>query len=399
MKKDDRAINHHAVPPQSQGSVFIMTSHPWNDPRVFYKQALSLAQKYRVELHAPGDGIPFIKEGVKVFPLPRYSRRYYRPVNWLRLLYRGFRTRAEIIHLHDPELLPVGYILKKFTGKKIIYDVHEDFAATLETKSWLPACSRIFMSRILGRVEKWFARRVNVLVLAEAYYRELFIDDKVQKVGIYNYPLINLAPGNTKTGTDPVFKLVYAGGITKPRGAVQMIRVLKLVNWHNRDYRLILIGHCQPPALKEELLALAAEMGVADKVFFAGLIPLTEVYEYYSTADIGLALLHPEKNYVRSLATKIFEYMSAGLPILASDFPDWTGLVEGNCCGYNVNPLDEQVIARRLEELLNNLDLCREMGLNGYQAFISKYNWRLEEMKLWSLYEKLLPVKGSNGIV
>ena len=380
-------------------AVFIMTSHRWDDPRIFYKQALSLAPRYRVELHAPGAGMPFIKEGVKVFPLPRYSKPYYRPINWLRLLYRGFCTRAEIIHLHDPELLPVGYLLKMLAGKKIIYDVHEDFAATLEKKPWLPACFRNPLARSLGRAEKWFARRVDALVLAEAYYSELFTDGKVQKVGIYNYPLVNLAPEPQKTGTDPVIKLVYAGGITKPRGAVQMIRALKLVDWQSKDYHLNLIGPCQPPALKEELLALAAELGVADKISFAGLIPLTEVYKYYSSADIGLALLHPEKNYVRSLATKIFEYMSAGLPVLASDFPDWTGLVEGNGCGYNVHPLDEQAIAQRLEELLNNPNLCREMGLNGYRAFINKYNWQLEEIKLLSLYEKLLPAKGSNEIV
>jgi glycosyltransferase involved in cell wall biosynthesis len=64
-----------------------------------------------------------------------------------------------------------------------------------------------------------------------------------------------------------------------------------------------------------------------------------------------------------------------------------------------VHPLDEQAIAQRLEDLLNNPNLCREMGLNGYRAFINKYNWQLEEIKLLSLYEKLLPAKGSNEIV
>ncbi|MDD3653287.1 MAG: glycosyltransferase family 4 protein [Desulfotomaculaceae bacterium] len=370
--------------------VFVMTVHRWDDPRIFHKEACSLAKKYRVELHAPGEGKAFRRQGVRVCPLPRYTSRYLRPLQWWRLLIRGFSTRAKVIHLHDPELLPVGLLIKLLRRKKLVYDVHEDFAASLESKPWLPPLLRPALATALGRVEKWFARRVDALVLAEIYYEDLFPKNEVPRVGIYNYPLPDLIPATSEPGQDHVFKLIYAGGISKPRGAEQMVRALALVNWQGRDFRLLLIGPVRPPVLREELISLATSIGLAEKVIITGLLPLEAVYGHYAGADLGLCLLHPEKNYVNSLATKIFEYMAAGLPVLASNFPAWTELVQKNCCGLNVDPLDEIAIAKNMERFLNAPGMGKEMGHNGYKVFIDKYNWRIEEKKLWLLYKNLL---------
>ncbi|MDD4170391.1 MAG: glycosyltransferase family 4 protein, partial [Desulfotomaculaceae bacterium] len=371
--------------------ILIMTVHRWDDPRVFHKEACSLAKKYRVELHAPGEGKNFRRQGVKVCSLPRYTSRCLRPLQWWRLLLRGLSTRAKVIHLHDPELLPVGLLIKLLCRKKLVYDVHEDFAASLESKPWLPPLLRPALATVLGRAEKWFARRVDALVLAEMYYEELFPKNKVPSVGIYNYPLPGLITGTGAPGQKQVYKMIYAGAISRPRGAEQMVRALALVNWQGRDFRLLLIGPVRPLVLRAELISLAASLGLAEKVIITGLLPLEEVYGHYAGADLGLCLLHPEKNYIKSLATKIFEYMAAGLPVLASDFPAWTELVQKNCCGLNVNPLDEIAIAKNIERFLNTPEMGKEMGHNGHKVFMEKYNWRVEETKLWLLYKKWLP--------
>ena len=376
---------------KKDGILIITSQHRWDDPRIFFKQARSLAKKYPVELHAPAKGNPFFSEGVYIVPMPLYGRRLLRPLNWLRLLYRGYRSQARVIHLHDPELLPVGFVLKYIGKKKLIYDVHEDFSATMHYKPWIPVRLRRFLAHWLGKAEKWFSRRANALVLAEECYWKLFTDTTVPKVGIYNYPLLDLIPKSTpyKLKNSPI-NIVYAGGISKPRGALQMVRALSLVNWHGQDFRLILIGPVQPPVLRNKIMSLAERLGLSENVKFTGLIPLKGVYSYYLNTDLGLALLHPEKNYVESMATKIFEYMAAGIPVLASNFPAWNKLLEESGCGLNVDPLNEKSIAAKIELMLNNPNRRRQFGNNGYQSFLNKYNWDLEEKKLLSLYKNML---------
>ena len=82
--------------------------------------------------------------------------------------------------------------------------------------------------------------------------------------------------------------------------------------------------------------------------------------------------------------------MAAGLPVIASNFPLWKEIVEGNKCGLIVNPLDPEEIARAIEYLINHPDEARRMGKNGRRAVLEKYNWENESKKLLKLYEGLL---------
>ena len=115
-----------------------------------------------------------------------------------------------------------------------------------------------------------------------------------------------------------------------------------------------------------------------------------KVSELLAQARVGVATLHPDPNYLGSLPTKLFEYMAAGLPVVASNFPLWKEIVEGNKCGLTVNPLDPEEIAHAIEYLINHPDEARRMGENGRQAVLEKYNWETEGKKLLALYEKLL---------
>jgi len=370
--------------------VFIMSSvHPWNDTRIFFKEAQSLAKKYEVELHAVADFSFKESGGVKVFGLPKSKKRVLRFVNWFRLLFRALKSGADVYHFHDPELLGLGWLIKVLTGKKVIYDVHEDFPAALLTKYWIPKGIRRTISRLMDKWEKWISQRLDALIFAEFYYKENFMKVSTKKADIVNYPVLSMErPQDRQEGQTVV--LVYAGGITESRGAVQMVESIALLREDLRKrVRLVLIGTVKKE-LMERLQKIVAEKGIQNEVLFTGRVSLTEVYEYYKSAGIGLAVLHPAQNYIRSLATKIYEYMSVGIPIIASNFPMWIELVEGNQCGINVDPLDPKAIAEAIERLVLDPELRKQMGQNGYRAFKEKYNWSLEEEKLFELYDQLL---------
>jgi len=100
--------------------------------------------------------------------------------------------------------------------------------------------------------------------------------------------------------------------------------------------------------------------------------------------------LHPTTNYFESLPVKMFEYMSAGIPVIASNFPLWKEIVEGNKCGICIDPQSPEEIAKAVEYLLNNPEIAKQMGENGRKVVEEKYNWENEGKKLLEVYSILV---------
>ncbi len=104
----------------------------------------------------------------------------------------------------------------------------------------------------------------------------------------------------------------------------------------------------------------------------------------------GLVVLHPIINYIDSLPVKMFEYMGAGIPVIASNFPLWKEIVEDNDCGICVDPLDPVQIADAISYIQENPEKAEQMGLRGSRMVREKYNWEIEKKKLVSIYSNLI---------
>jgi glycosyltransferase involved in cell wall biosynthesis len=106
-------------------------------------------------------------------------------------------------------------------------------------------------------------------------------------------------------------------------------------------------------------------------------------------AVAGVVTLHPVRNYVDCQPVKMFEYMAAGIPVIASRFPFWLDIVEGNDCGVCVDPFDPAAIAAAIDHFVTHPELAMRMGENGRRAVLEKYNWQPESRKLIDFYEHL----------
>jgi hypothetical protein len=151
----------------------LTTVHPPFDTRIFHKEAKSLAKAgYLVTLIAKHDKEETI-DGVKILPLKTPRNRIVRMTKTLLECYRkAVKVDADLYHLHDPELIIVGWLLER-RGKKVIYDVHEDYVTSIKQKNYLPSFVRNPLAKIIGLIEKVSSKLFDVII-AEKYYKERF---------------------------------------------------------------------------------------------------------------------------------------------------------------------------------------------------------------------------------
>ncbi|MBC1435194.1 glycosyltransferase family 4 protein [Listeria rocourtiae] len=366
--------------------VLIMSSvHPWNDTRVFHKEAVSLAKLgYDVTLYATAnnhiyqENIPNLR--VITFALKSMKSRWK---TWLKLYHIAKNSDAEIIHLHDPELLPLGYFLQKVHQKKVIFDMHEDFPAVLRGKKIGSIGIPKWLVQLISITERKMLQEMSAVVYAENYYKENYETLMTKQVDIYNYPFLQKKIEMVKY---EVPTLIYAGAIHEIRGFKEMLAVAKLLKQANYHFQLLIIGKV-PERLEDYAEKFMSENDLSEEVKLVGRLDLHELMTYYTKAHIGLALLHPEANYLRSLPTKVFEYMSVSLPYVLSNFKSYEELVNETKSGYTANPLDPGEIMTQIQVLLDNPQEQLELGVNGYKQHVARFNWSVEERKLGELYD------------
>ena len=150
--------------------------------------------------------------------------------------------------------------------------------------------------------------------------------------------------------------------------------------------RLQLAGEFDSQQHKQQLTSLPGWQSVD----YHGWASRPQVAELLGNVRAGLVLFHPLPNHLDAQPNKMFEYMAAGLPVIASDFPLWREIVEGAGCGLLVDPQDPAAIAAAISWVASHPDEAEAMGRRGRQAVEEKYNWEQESAKLIQLYERLL---------
>jgi glycosyltransferase involved in cell wall biosynthesis len=309
-------------------------------------------------------------------------------------VYRKARRQdASIYHFHDPELIPIALLLRA-AGKRVIYDIHEDLPRTVSYKPYIPRWLCGFVAGLLEVVERWASRWFSALIAATPPIAERFRGANREVVVVHNYPRMEeicALPCEDHAARDG--SLLYVGmRITRARGAEEMVRAMGLVP-ATLSVRLKLVGTWDPPDLVESLSRIRGW----ERTECVGWLRRTELAQVLRRASAGLALLHAEPNYVTAQPVKLFEYMCAGLPVIASDLPGCREIVASARCGLLVNPLDPQEIAQAIAYLWTHPQEAEAMGRRGFEAIQERYNWASEEEVLLRLYRRLCGCPSPNS--
>src|ERR1700754_2877278 len=280
-----------------------------------------------------------------------------------RVLRAARRQRPDIYHLHDPELLWVGLLLK-LGGHRVVYDVHEDVPKQIMNKFWIHPRARRLLAWMVIAMEAVCGRVFDAIVAATPTIAEKFPATKT--VVVQNFPERSITERESPP-TDDVrrYAFAYAGGLNVVQGIREITAVAALLP---EDARGVVAGWFDSDDVKREVHAAPGWR----KIDYLGEVAHAKVIEAIRSANCGIVVDRPISNYLDSYSTKMFEYMACGIPVVCSDFPLWARIVGDADCGIAVDPLDPPAAADAVAQLWKDPQEARRLGENGRRAILDR---------------------------
>lgn len=350
--------------PVTRGSriAHLTSEHTAMDSRILYKECCSLSRAgYQVTLVAPYTGDTEV-EGVSIKAIRQPPSRWSRLSVTLAEIWRvAVKLDADLYHLHDPELLPIGMGLRCL-GKTVIYDVHDDFPALATITNYPPLRGpfRRLPAFVLRHLENIAAPFMSAIVAADETLGLRFAARNKKCCIVHNLPLpAEMAPLTPVPWNRRLRAVAYVGTFTRWRGLFHMVQAMDLLP-SQLDGKLLLVG-----AMKDHYRKQIAKVPGYHRVQVIGPFDRAGVRDVLSSVRAGLSVAHPIPFVTLTWPIKIFEYMAAGIPVIASNFPLWRELLGQPPAGLFVDPLDPKSIANAIEYVLGKSPEAERMGQLG----------------------------------
>lgn len=329
-------------------------------------------------------GNPYIRRfKLKTRPWPK--KKFFQAFKYLELIYLAMKEakkiKPQIVHAHDLNALPIGYLISLRHRTPLIYDAHEFETERDKFKSeLLKKILRIIEGLLIRRVSKTITVSQSIALAYQKMYKikpELILNcSNYQKSLPKNkdFRKKNHLPLNKKI-------FIYQGSLDPGRGVEILIQVFKELK--NENIALLLMGY---GALKEEVQKAALDS--PETIFFRNAVPPNELVNYTCSTDFGLSVIENiSLNRYCALPNKLFQYFMAGLPAIVSNIPEQKRIVEKFNCGLVVNPKSKEEIKAAILKLANSdTTFYRQQALKAAKV----YNWENEEKKLLKIYENVL---------
>ena len=360
----------------------LTSAHRSDDTRIYFKECCSLAlANYDIHLVAP-NAPDEIKRCIHLHPVHEVKKNIFlRMTKTVWDVYQNaIKINADIYHFHDPELIPIGLILK-VRGKKVIYDVHEDVPRDIFIKDYIPENLKKIISLLIELLENFASKYFDAIVTATPFIKERFLKLGCLTVDVNNYPILQELDPPNLNWEQKDRAVCYIGSIRQDRGILTMLEAID-----KTDVKLLLAGNFAYQEHRDK----ARSMSGWNKVKELGYLNREGVAQTLAKSMAGLVVLHPTVTFLDALPVKMFEYMSAGIPVIYSNFPLWKQIIEDAQCGICVDPLEPTAIAEAIQWIVDHPDRAKQMGENGRRAIHEKYNWSNESIKLLDLYDKLI---------
>lgn len=341
---------------------------------------------------APGGSGPAPPGGARIVGLAARARilagRAYGVMAWLRFARAGLRETcrepAEIVLSHDLDTLPVAAVAARRLGARLLYDSHEVFA---ELAGHTPLARRRWLA-----VERALLPKVESMWMSSPGHAEVFARNHGVPVPpvIVNVPSLDPDPRaagvpdlHAELGLADGLRIVlYIGGVYPHRP----LDVLLEAAAELEDCAMVIMGPALPKYV-DELRERARGRGIAKRLRIAPPVPIADVVRYAAAGDVGvIPFLNTSLNNFHGLPNKIFEYIAAGIPVVASDFPQLRAVIDRYDVGATYDPDRPGALVGAIREVLGDQARLAELRANATAA-ASELNWEVESRRLLELVD------------
>jgi glycosyltransferase involved in cell wall biosynthesis len=290
-----------------------------------------------------------------------------------RLFLLLIRARFDVVNANDLDTLPAAFLAAKIKRKKLVYDAHEYFTEQEE----------VVHRKLVKSVWKWIERTMvpqsDAAYTVSKGYAELF--KKEYHVDFSIVRNVTRLSDRTLDCDRTESYILYQGSVNHGRGLPQLIEAMK-----NLQYKLIICGIGD---IYEDLKQLAIEYEVDHKVEFRGFVEPEDLPEITCKAQLGLTIFDKEGlSHYHSLANRFFDYIHAGIPQIAMDYPEYRKFNAEFEVAQLVASTSPGDLEKGIRSILED-DLLRSRLRNNALEARKKYNWQQNEKTLLDIYASL----------
>ena len=299
----------------------------------------------------------------------------------LRLFFLLLSKKCDILVSNDLDTLLANHMAKKFKRNcTLVYDSHEYFTEVPELVN-RPSVQRIWL-----RIEKWIFPQLEHVYTVNDSISKIYTDLYDKEIKVVRNISQRWQPENVKSKQEldipenvPLI-ILQGAGINVDRGAEEAVEAMQVV-----DAVLMVVGDGDVVGqLKERVKVL----GLDSKVKFYGRRPYLEMMQFTHHADLGLTLdKDTNPNYKFSLPNKVFDYMHAGTPVVATNIIEVANVIRKNDIGVVLDNFTSDTLAKALDEILNDPKRLDAMKTNCAKAAETE-NWENETSVLAEIYVK-----------
>lgn len=362
--------------------IHVSSAHPWVDNRVHLREAASAARAgFRVRLIAVESALDAPPTPVEVVHLPTRPRMRRMVLSTVQAFFLALRSGAGVVHLHDPELTWTIPLLR-LAGRRVVYDAHEDLPDQVWSKDYLSFRQRaVFASLSLGVLR--LAGTADRIVTATRWTGRRF--PAARTIAVHNFPLARPADDRQSSLEARPTLVAHVGVLSRDRG-IDVVAAAVADASFPQGWRVEAVGSIDP-ATDTAALRAAVSSG---RLRHDGVVGPDDARDLLLRARIGLVPFRRSPVTDQIFPTKLFEYLAAGLAIVATDIPLLRHLLDGFDCVTFVPPDDPGAVARAVRAYAEDPELLARHGAEALLA-ARRFTWEPEAERLVAMYDDLLP--------
>jgi glycosyltransferase involved in cell wall biosynthesis len=316
---------------------------------------------------------------------------FFNPRWWSKIREVAGKVTARLILVRDLPLAPTAIGVARSLGMAVMLDMAENYPAMMrgifESRKQRLLDYVVRNPAAVTAVERWSIRRVDhtLVVVDESRDRLAALGVPLERMTVVgNTPplrrLQELGPSSDKSpGSADSIELVYLGLLEAPRGIETLLRALAMIEGRGVSMRLTLIGDGRD---RHDFERLARSLDLdADRVRFLGAVPNADALRMLTQADVGIIPHHADESWNSTIPNKLFDYMAAGLTVVASNARPVERVIRETGCGLVFRDRDPLDLADALERLRDPITR-RKYGGAGREGIVRRYNWEADTARL-----------------